>query len=111
MEFLTLLAALKPVVLSIIVKWLADLIKKLFIDIDENGIVQGYKGPIQVMVLAASTLVQLGNLALTGQLGSVDLGVITTSISNIITFFVGSQGIHAFFEATFKHIFNRKTLK
>jgi len=102
--------ALQQAALMLLTKYVADRLKSLFEDIDENGIVQGYKVYVQALVLVSSLIVELGKLALTGQLHTVDVKVIIDALNSIIMLFLGSQGVHAIARSTFLHFLSRKTI-
>lgn len=103
--------AIKAAVLGLVVKFSADQLKKLFKKVDEEGLPAGYKTPVQLLVVMCSGVVTLGNLAMSGQLHTFDVGVITNFFTVALPVYLSSMGIHVGAKSLLKSTTGKETIK
>jgi hypothetical protein len=84
----------RPVLMGFGVKAATDQLKKLFKKVDENGVLQGYKVPLQLVVIVSSGVASLAELALTGQLSTYNVDALVNFITVALPVYLNAMGIH-----------------
>lgn len=97
------------VVIGFVTKYLTDFIKKFFQDVDENGVQQGYKVPLQVLITVCTAVATLGTLALKGQLSTFDLTGLMNFLTVAVPGYLAALGIHAVSKQALQHFLGRET--
>ena len=86
--------AVQAALLGTGVKVVVDQLKRLFKKVDENGVPEGYKMPVQLMVLVCSGLAAMGDLALKGQLSTYDPNLVANFLTTVVPVFAGAIATH-----------------
>lgn len=77
-----------------LVKWSVDVGKKVLAGVDEKGIPKEYKGHVQLLVIVATFIATVGNLALNQQLSTLDLHAVANFITVALPTYLATMGIH-----------------
>ena len=85
--------ALQAAALGLAVKWVTDQVKKLLVQVDANGVPDGYKVPVQLLVTIFSFLAAVGTLALQGKLATLDLVAVGNFLTVALPTAISAMGI------------------
>lgn len=86
--------AMQAMALGVAVKIAVDKLKFLFTKVDKEGVPEGYKMPLQLLVMALSGIAAMGDLALKGSLASYDPSIITTFLTVTIPTYFSAIASH-----------------
>ena len=104
-------SGLKTMTLALLIKWGTDQLKVLMADVDKNGIPQGYKMPIQMMIAVCSALATMGTLALQGQLHTYSLDTLVNFLTTAVPAMLAAMGFHNVAKASMVRFMGRETLR
>lgn len=113
MEILSILMAnpaMQAAILGTGVKLVVDQLKGLFKQVDANGLPDGYKMPVQLMVMICSGLATLGDLALKGQLSGFDTNLLVNFVTVSVPAFIAAWSIHNGSKVVLEKTVGRETL-
>lgn len=77
---------------GVLVKFAVDQLKQFFKKVDEQGVPEGYKMPVQLLVMVCSALAALGDLALKQQLSTYDPNILVNFVTVALPAFIGAWG-------------------
>lgn len=86
--------ALQSVALGAVVKIVVDRLKFLFKKVDEDGMANGYKLPLQLVVMVCSGLAAMADLAVKGSLQTYDPNLIATFLTVTIPTYFSALASH-----------------
>ncbi len=97
-------------VLGPVIKMATDQLKKVFANVDAQGVPAGYKVPVQAMVVVCTALATLGTLALKGQLATFDMSTLVNFLSVSLPALVTAIMTHVATKAIMQKTLGRPTL-
>ena len=102
--------ALQAALMGTGIKVAVDQIKKLFVKVDSEGLPEGYKMPIQLLVIICTGIASLGDLALKGQLSAYDTNLIVNFLSVSLPAFLAAFAVHKGGRIVLEKTVGRETL-
>lgn len=103
--------ALQSLVLGLLVKWATDRLKVFFKSVDQNGVPEGYKVPLQIIVIVCTAIATMADLALKGQLQTYPVELIGNFIITALSTYSSALGIHFGSKIAIKEISKDKESK
>lgn len=86
--------AVQSMALGLLVKWSTDRLKGFLKKVDENGVPDGYKVPLQLVVMVCTAVATMADLALKGQLQTFPIDTAVSFVTVALPTYLNAMGIH-----------------
>jgi hypothetical protein len=85
--------AMQAAAIGLALKWITDQVKKLFAKVDETGVPQGYKVPVQFIVAILGAVASMGTLALEGKLSTFPVETAANFLTTYVPIVLAALGV------------------
>lgn len=103
--------AMKVMAMGFAVKWATDQLQALAAKLDAQGLGPKEKVSAQLLVVVCTSLVSLGNMALTGQLHTINVAAVVNFVTVALPTYLAALGIHFGAKAALKAASGKETVK
>lgn len=103
--------ALQAALIGAAVKMVVDFVKPMLKKVDENGLPDGYKMPVHMMVVVCSMLASVGDLAAKGQLSTLDPSTMINFLTIALPTMISALGVQNASTAVLVKTLGRETIK
>lgn len=93
---------------GLFVKFAVDRVKRFFKKVDEQGVPDGYKVHLQLVVMICSALASMGQLALNKELSTYDTALLTNFLTTVLPVYASAVFAHKVGNSTVGPVFQDK---
>jgi hypothetical protein len=96
---------------GLFVKFAVDRVKVFFKQVDENGVPEGYKIHLQIVVAVCAAIASMGQLALNKELSTYNTQLIANFLTTVLPVYAAAVFSHKIGNATVGPVFDKESHK